>query len=77
MTATAECERLCLPAADAAARLGISRALFYEMAADGRLGPMPIAFGRRRVWRSAELAAWVAAGAPPRREWLKRQGGDG
>jgi len=64
---------LMVPADVAAAMIGVSRALFYAMHADGRLGPMSVAFGRRRLWIAAELAAWVAHDppCPPRAEWVK------
>jgi len=77
LTATRPTRPLCIGAADAAAMLGISRALFYAMASDGRLGPLPLAFGRRRVWRLAELQAWVANDppCPPRAVWQKEGGG--
>lgn len=67
-------EALLIDAADAAERLGISRALLYAMHSDGRLGPLPLAFGRRKLWRVAELAAWVASDppCPPRAAWTKR-----
>ena len=65
---------LLVDAVEAARLLGISRALLYSMAADGRLGPMSVAFGRRKLWRAAELAAWVAHDppCPCRTDWMKR-----
>ena len=67
-------EALLIDAADAAQRLGISRAMLYQMHSDGRLGPLPLTFGRRKLWRVAELAAWVASDppCPPRAAWTKR-----
>jgi len=66
-------EPLLACAADAARMLSISRALFYSMASDGRLGPLPVAFGRRKLYRVSELTAWVehSPPCPPRAEWLK------
>jgi len=64
-------EPLCVPAAVAAGLLSISRALFYQMNSDGRLGPQPLAFGRRRVWRVEEIRAWTAHNCPPRAAWRK------
>ncbi len=69
-------EPLLLNATDAAKRLGISRALLYEMAADGRLGPVPVLPGRngRGGWYSAnQLEDWVCSGCKPRSEWLQVQ----
>jgi len=62
-------ERLVLPAADAAKLLDISVRHFWACHATGRLGPRPIAFGRSKRWRVAELHAWLAAGAPARDRW--------
>jgi len=67
-------EPLLVPASAAASMIGVSRrGLFYAMQADGRLGPMAVAFGRRKLWRAAELAEWVAHDPPcPSREaWVK------
>jgi predicted DNA-binding transcriptional regulator AlpA len=71
--APAQPPALLVCAAGAAAMLGLSRAMFYTMAADGRLGPMSISFGRRRLWRVSELTEWVSHSPPcPAREvWLK------
>jgi len=64
---------LLVDAAESARLLGISRALLYSMAADGRLGPMSVAFGRRRLWITDELRRWVLHDppCPPRAEWVK------
>jgi len=69
-------EQLLVNANGAAGMLGIGRSLLYQMASDGRLGPMPIAFGRKTLYRVEELRAWTAANCPPRNLWLKqREGG--
>lgn len=34
--------------------------------------PRPMRIGRSRLWRVAELRAWVAAGCPPRDAWEQR-----
>jgi len=60
---------LLLSFADAAALLGISRALLYSMWADGRLGPQVVKIGRRSLLNRAELEQWVSAGLPPRNVW--------
>jgi predicted DNA-binding transcriptional regulator AlpA len=64
---------LLVPAETAAAMLGLSRAMFYAMHADGRLGPMAVSFGRRKLWRVSELRAWTENDppCPPREVWLK------
>ncbi len=53
------------------AALSLSPAGLYRMSSAGELGPMPIKFGRRRLWRYEELAAWVRAGCPRRELWVK------
>lgn len=65
---------LLVPAAEAARLLGISRALLYSMHASGQLGPMSVAFGRRKLWIVEELRAWTENNppCPPRAEWAKR-----
>jgi excisionase family DNA binding protein len=66
-------EPLLVGAAEAANLLGIGRSLFYQMSATGQLGPMPIRFGKRRLWRFSELKAWVEAGCPKREVWINLQ----
>jgi excisionase family DNA binding protein len=57
---------------DAARLLGISRSTFWRWDTDGLLGPIGTKIGGKRLWSTAELEAWVAAGMPRRREWAKR-----
>jgi predicted DNA-binding transcriptional regulator AlpA len=35
--------------------------------------PAGFRLGNRRRWSRAEIDAWIAAGAPPRKEWQARQ----
>ena len=49
--------------------LGIGRTLFLTMNQTGRLGPMGVKLGRRRLWRRKELIDWTSAGCPPREKW--------
>lgn len=56
----------------AAAMLGVGRSLFYQMAADGRLGPVGIRLGKKRLFRLDELRKWVVAGCPTRERWLAK-----
>lgn len=62
---------LLLDAKAVATALSVSRTTIYLMSNTGELGPMPIALGRRKLWRSEELTAWVRAGCPPRGRWVK------
>jgi predicted DNA-binding transcriptional regulator AlpA len=73
MADTMQREPLLLSASDAAALLSIGRAHFYAMHSSGRLGPMPIALGRRKLWSVEELREWVQAGCVPREKWQKRE----
>jgi predicted DNA-binding transcriptional regulator AlpA len=69
-------ERLAVPAADVAKLLGISQRHLWALHSSGRLGPLPIRFGRAVRWNLAELQAWIDADAPERSKWLaQRQGG--
>ena len=54
-----------------ATMLSIGVSLVYQMDSSGHLGPMAIRFGRRRLWRREEVAAWVRAGCPRREVWVK------
>jgi len=67
---------LALSAAEVAMRLNVSQRHLWAMHSSGRLGPLPMRFGRAVRWNAAELAEWMNAGAPPRDRWLAmRQGG--
>jgi predicted DNA-binding transcriptional regulator AlpA len=68
---------LMVPAATAAAMIGVSRAMFYSLHASGQLGPMSVSFGRRKLWIVSELTAWVQHNppCPCRADWLKLKRG--
>lgn len=61
---------LLLDASGAAELLGFTRQYLYELSSSGRLGPMPIYFGKRSRWSRFELIQWVKAGCPNRQKWL-------
>jgi predicted DNA-binding transcriptional regulator AlpA len=62
-------DRLALPAKDAAALLGISRAQLWKLHSAGKV-PAPVYLGAKAPrWRADELRAWLAAGAPDRQTW--------
>jgi hypothetical protein len=65
---------LLVDAKQASKMLSISPRHVAGMHSSGRLGPLPIALGRRRLWRVAELVAWVLAGCPRREIWIRLQG---
>lgn len=53
--------------------LDVSERLIRQMDASGRLGPMPISLGRRKLWSVAELARWVRSGCPERQRWQQQK----
>jgi len=62
---------LLVDAKDASRLLGIGRTLFLQLDNSGRLGPMGLKLGKRRLWVVEELRAWVDAGCPIRERWQK------
>jgi len=71
---SATVEKLLVDVTEAARMLGIGRTLLYEMLVDGRLGPIPITFGRKKLWRTEELRHWVEAACPGREKWQQIKG---
>lgn len=64
-------ERLAVPAKDAAALLGISRAQFFKLHSAGKV-PAPVYLGAKAPrWSVAELRAWLEAGCPDRQAWQR------
>ena len=59
---------LLLTAADVAGLLAVSLRTVRRLDITGRL-PAPLTIGRAVRWRRAEIASWLAAGAPPRSRW--------
>ena len=57
----------------AAEMLGISARFFATLEASGRIGPLPVCFGKRRLYCVDELRRWATAGCPSRQEWKERQ----
>jgi prophage regulatory protein len=67
-------DRLALPAKDAAALIGVSRAQWWKLHSAGKI-PLPVFLGSKAPrWVVAELRAWLDAGAPDRQTWLKLRG---
>ena len=60
---------LAVDAAEAARLLGVSVSHWHAMMAAGRC-PTGFRLGRRRLWSTAELKAWLDAGAPPADRWM-------
>lgn len=67
-------EQLALPAKDAAALCGVSRAQWWKLHAAGKI-PLPVRLGTRAPrWRVDELRAWLEADCPDRQTWEKMRG---
>lgn len=66
-----EPERLALSARELSSLLGISERHLWTLDKTGRLGPRAIRLGRATRWPAFEAAEWIAAGAPPRDQWLE------
>ena len=65
-------EPFAVDAAQAAALIGVSRSMFFKLVDAGRIGPTGVRLGRCVRYPLPELRAWVAAGMPPRHEWVKQ-----
>lgn len=52
----------------------ISRSLYFEKKAAGRIGPSEVKIGRKILFRRAEVVDWTNAGCPPRRAWQWKGG---
>lgn len=61
-------EAMLFSAKEAAAFIGISRSLFYELNAEAKI-PAAIRLGKRVLWRKEEMKEWICAGCPNRVEW--------
>ena len=57
--------------------LGISTRHFYSMLSSGRIAPMPVEFGAKKLWRFDELQYWVSAGCPNRERWVEHKENQG
>lgn len=69
-------DRLALPAKDAAALVGVSRAQWWKLHSAGKV-PLPVYLGAKAPrWRVDELRAWLDAGCPDRASWQRKQGGN-
>jgi excisionase family DNA binding protein len=59
---------LCIDAAELARLLRISQRQVYRLRDAGRL-PAPLELGGCVRWSLREIEAWLAAGAPRRKDW--------
>ncbi len=67
---------LLVSSTDAARLLSVGRSLLLQMDSDGRLGPMPIRFGKRTLWSTKELHKWVEKKCPNRETWQQILAGE-
>ena len=68
----AQIEPIALDIDQAAALIGVSRSMFYELMDAGKIGPMGVKFGPKCVrFPLAELRAWAEAGMPSREIWQR------
>ena len=56
-------------------RLSLSKRQIFRLNSCGKI-PAPIRIGGAVRWSSAEIAAWLAAGAPDRHTWEQLKGGE-
>ena len=54
---------------DVALLLGIGRTLFLQLEESGRIGPLPVKFGRRKLYSVNEFRQWVKGGCSNRETW--------
>lgn len=72
ITQTGHIEKLTVSTDDAAEMLSISKRQFQALEKVGKIGPAPIRWGGRVLWRVDDLREFVKRGMPGRAEW---QGG--
>jgi len=61
---------LLLTVSETCCALNIGRTKFYTLRQSGAFAPTVLRLGGKLLVRADELAAWVAAGLPPAREWV-------
>jgi len=61
-------DRWLLSAEDLADRFGVAPSTIRRQTAAGKF-PQPVRVGRRILWRSDEVRAWIREGCPPRSRW--------
>lgn len=61
-------ESMLIPAKEAWALCGLSKAAWYKAHASGKV-PRPVKIGGATRWRRDELVRWIEAGCPARDKW--------
>ena len=62
-------DTLLLRAAEAARLCAVSKVSWHRWDSAGKI-PQGLKIGGAKVWRRAELEAWILAGTPPREKWI-------
>jgi predicted DNA-binding transcriptional regulator AlpA len=62
---------LLLTSEQAADLCNLSITSWKTQARCGRVGPVPLRFGKSVRWVRSELEDWIACGAPPRTQWME------
>ena len=62
-------ESLLLRAAEASRLCAVSKVSWHRWDSAGRI-PQGLKIGGAKVWRRAELIAWIEAGTPCREKWV-------
>jgi predicted DNA-binding transcriptional regulator AlpA len=65
LTAADPVEAMLIPATEAAALAGVSRATWHRLRAAGKVPPA-VKLGRAVRWRRADLVLWIELGCPDR-----------
>ena len=65
-------DSLLLRAAEAARLCAVSKVSWHRWDSAGRI-PQGLKIGGAKVWRRAELEAWILAGTPCRERWIAIQ----
>ncbi|HZZ76909.1 MAG TPA: helix-turn-helix domain-containing protein [Gemmataceae bacterium] len=65
-------ESLLIPDTEVAALCHCSRSHWHTLSAAGKVPPS-VKLGRKRLWRRAEIEAWINAGCPDASTWAAMQ----
>ena len=65
-------DTLLLRAAEASRLCAVSKVSWHRWDSAGRI-PQGLKIGGAKVWRRAELIAWIEAGTPNREKWMAIQ----
>ena len=62
-------DKILVDSETAAGMLSISKRHFLAQENSGKIGPMGVKLGARKLFCVSELQAWAAAGCPSREKW--------